>query len=210
MIKVKICGITNLKDARACAKAGADMVGFIFAKSTRKVLPTSVRSIISKLPKSIKKVGVFVNEKQNAVNRLVRYCGLDFVQLHGEETPGYCKKIKCAVIKAFRIGDRRLSLKDIKRYEGCVEAVLLDTYIKGKRGGTGRPFNWSLAKKIKTLGIPVILSGGLSPENIGDAVKKVRPFAIDLNSGVEDSPGKKNAKMLLKAVEIARRSCIMA
>lgn len=202
MVKIKICGITNLGDAKASAKLGVDFIGFIFAKSPRRITPSKAKKIIEQLPASIKKVGVFVNEKAETVNNISGYCGLDLVQLHGSEPPSYLKKIGRPVIKAFRIRDKR-SLNQLSRYKA--KAFLLDTYKKGKPGGTGETFNWDLAIAAKRYRRPVFLSGGLNPENILDAMKKVRPYAVDVSSGVEKKPGKKDIKKLNKLIKIVRK-----
>ena len=199
MVKIKICGITNLGDARASAKLGADFIGFIFAKSPRRITPLKAKKIIEQLPASIKKVGVFVNEKAETVNNISDYCGLDLVQLHGKESPNYLKKIKKPVIKAFRIRDKR-SLNQLSRYKA--KAFLLDTYKKGKPGGTGETFNWDLAVAAKKYRHPIFLSGGLNPENISGAIKKVKPYAVDVSSGVERKPGKKDIVKLKKIQEL--------
>lgn len=206
MTNIKICGITNLKDAKTCAGAGADIIGFVFAKSPRKITPEKAKSIISKLPHSIKKIGVFVNEGPAEVDRIAAYCGLDAVQLHGDETPAYCKKIKSRKIKAIRVRDIR-DIRKIGKYK--VDAVLLDTYSKGKFGGTGKKFDWDLAKRAKKYNIPLILSGGLTPDNLEKAILQVKPHAVDISGGVELKPGKKDAKMIKKAVAIAKSKSII-
>ena len=207
MTKIKICGTTDLKDALAAAEAGADAVGFVFAQSPRRITPKKAKEIISKLPPFISAVGVFVNQRPKIINKIIKTCGLNYVQLHGDETPADCRKIKGKVIKAFRVKDKK-SLKAISRYS--VSAVLLDTFSPEKYGGTGKAFNWELAVKAKKFGMPVILAGGLGTGNLLKAIRKVKPFAVDVSSGIESRPGKKDGRMLRKAVEIARRSCIMA
>jgi phosphoribosylanthranilate isomerase len=206
MTKIKICGITNLKDALMAAKLGADAIGFVFAKSTRRITPEKAGDIVLKLPWKLVRIGVFVNEKPERVNRVVRVCGLDLVQLHGDETPAYCKKISSRIIKAVRIKSKK-DIEKIKKYK--VAAVLLDAYSKSKYGGTGKTFDWNLAKNVKRSKVPVILSGGLNEKNIMEAIKKVRPYAVDVSSGVESSPGCKNAKKMKKVIEIAKRGCII-
>ena len=200
MAKIKICGITNLSDAQAASQLGADAVGFIFAKSPRRISPSKAGKIAASLPPFISKVGVFVNEKSSRVNKIAKECRLDYVQLHGEESPEYVKKIKLPVIKALRIKDRS-TLRQIKKLK--VEALLLDTYEKGRRGGTGKTFNWNIAKAAKKFGIPVILSGGLTPGNVSRAIKKVKPYAVDASSGVELYPGKKSIMKLKKFIKRA-------
>lgn len=197
-VKVKICGITNFKDAATAVKLGASALGFIFARSPRQIKPHKARSIIRGIPPFVRTVGVFVNEGLAEIRDAMQYCGLDLIQLHGDESPGLCNELMPYTIKALRIKDESC-LRASRAYQGKVRALLLDTYSKEKAGGTGKTFDWSLAIKIKELGIPIILSGGLGPSNIDMAIHTVRPYAVDVNSGVEDYPGKKNPN-LMKAV----------
>lgn len=195
MVKVKICGITNLKDALAACSYGADAIGFVFAKSPRRVSPETARSIIKRLPPYIVTVGVFVNEDKGKVRRIAADCGLHCLQFHGDETPGYCNyfKSKYKIVKAVRVRDND-SLADLNKYN--VDAFLLDSYVQGKRGGTGVKFNWNLAVKAKRYGKPVILAGGIRIENVKDAIKKVRPYAIDVSSAIEKAPGRKDRDLM--------------
>ena len=195
MTKIKICGITNYDDAMAAVDAGADALGFIFAKSPRQVEPEQARDIIMKLPPFVKTVGVFVNEDNKRINELINYCGIDNVQLHGDENPETCKMFMPRSIKALKIKDES-SIEQCDRYNETVKAFLLDTYSKTAEGGTGKTFNWDLALKVKKLGIPIILAGGISPSNINEAIEKVKPYAIDLSSGVEERPGKKDHALI--------------
>ncbi len=200
MILVKICGITNLEDALLAAELGADALGFIFAESPRRISPQDVQAIIYKLPPLIKTVGVFVNEDPARIKRIQSFCGLDLIQLHGEESPEQCQDLRPHAIKAFRIqngGD----IENIRRYRGVVRAILLDTFQKGKAGGTGMTFDWSLAVKAKETGIPLILAGGLGPENIQEAMTIVKPYAVDINSGIEERPGKKDPVLMKQLME---------
>jgi phosphoribosylanthranilate isomerase len=188
-IKVKICGMTQLQDAVFAVEQGADAVGFIFyKKSPRAVTMKTVREIISKLPPLVDTVGVFVNESVDRVNKIADYCGLDLVQLHGEESPAFCRKIKRRVVKAFRVKDLQ-SIKQLEKYP--VSGFLLDTFSENLHGGTGKTFDWTLALPAKKIG-PVILAGGLTPRNIRQAVSQVRPYGVDVCSGVEKSPGVKD------------------
>lgn len=188
-VKVKVCGMTQLKDALFAAEQGADAVGFIFyKKSPRSVTMKVVREIISKLPPLVDTVGVFVNETSDRVNKIADYCGLDLVQLHGEESPAFCRKIKRRVIKAFRVKDLQ-SIKQLEKYP--VSGFLLDTFSEQMHGGTGKTFDWNLALPAKKFG-PVILAGGLTPRNIRQAVSQARPYGVDVSSGVEKSPGVKD------------------
>ena len=188
-IKVKICGMTQLKDALFAVEQGVDAVGFIFyKKSPRAVTMKTVREIIAKLPPLVDTVGVFVNESAERVNKLADYCGLDLVQLHGEESPAFCRKIHRRVIKAFRVKDLQ-SIKQLEKFP--VSGFLLDTFSDDLHGGTGKTFDWNLALPAKKMG-PVILAGGLTPRNILQAVRQVRPYGVDVCSGVEKSPGIKD------------------
>jgi phosphoribosylanthranilate isomerase len=188
-IKVKICGMTQLKDALFAVEQGVDAVGFIFyEKSPRAVTMKTVRKIITKLPPLVDTVGVFVNESAERVNKIADYCGLDLVQLHGEESPAFCRKIHRRVIKVFRIKDLQ-SIKQLEKYP--VSGFLLDTFSDNLHGGTGKTFDWNLALPVKKIG-PVILAGGLTPCNIRQAVSQVRPYGVDVCSGVEKSSGIKD------------------
>jgi phosphoribosylanthranilate isomerase len=199
-VKVKVCGTTRLKDALLAVECGADAIGFIFyKKSPRYVTAKTVKDISAKLPPFVNRVGVFVNETAERINRIADRCGLDAVQLHGDESPALCKKIKCRVIKAVRVKDAA-SLKSMSRYE--VDGFLLDTYKEDQWGGTGKVFDWELAVRAKKYG-PVIIAGGLNPRNVKVAIKNVEPYGVDVSSGVEQSPGKKDpgkVKAFLKAV----------
>ena len=197
---IKICGITNLRDAEDAVSFGADALGFVFAKSPRKIEPESAKDIIKEIKGAALCVGVFVNELSEKVEETAEYCGLDAVQLHGDETPLYCANIKVdRIIKAFRIKDTA-SLEAIKGYDN-VFAYLLDTFSKDKYGGTGRAFDWDIAVKAKSLGKPIILSGGLNSGNIGEAIKVIRPYGVDISSSIESEPGKKDAGLMKCIIE---------
>jgi phosphoribosylanthranilate isomerase len=145
-------------------------------------------------------VGVFVNEDPDTIKKIIQYCGLDLVQLHGDESPDLCHDLMPYPIKAFRPKEEK-DLSAVKPYRGRIRALLFDTYSKEKRGGTGKTFDWELAIKGKKLGVPVILAGGLSPSNIEQAISTVRPFAVDVNSGIEDRPGKKSSALMKTLME---------
>jgi len=182
-------------------KLGVDAVGFIFAPSQRRIEPEKARAIISLLPPFLHTVGVFVNETPAVIRRIVEYCGIDLVQLHGDETPDTCVELMPRSIKAFQIRDES-SLQSAESYSKKVRAFLFDAYSKEKRGGTGNTFDWDLAIRGKELGMPVILSGGLNPSNIESAIAAVRPYAVDVNSGVEEGPGRKSPILLEKLMKI--------
>jgi phosphoribosylanthranilate isomerase len=195
MVKIKICGITNLEDALLAAELGADALGFIFyAKSPRKVAPEIAREIIAQLPPFVASVGVFVDEAAAVVQDLAAQMRLDWVQLHGQESPDYCRNLGRKVIKAFRIQDEG-SLSLLADYRGAAQALLLDTYKKGQVGGTGEIFNWHLARKAKEYG-PIILAGGLTADNVAMAIATAGPAAVDAASGTEAAPGRKDLDKL--------------
>ena len=194
--------MTQLKDAVFAAEQGADAVGFIFyKKSPRSVTMKVVREIILKLPPFVDTVGVFVNESAEKVNKVADYCGLDLVQLHGEESPAFCRKIRRRVIKAFRVIDLQ-SIRQMEKYS--VGGFLLDTFCEDLHGGTGKTFDWNLALPAKKIG-PVIMAGGLTPRNIRQAVKQVRPYGVDVCSGVEKSPGIKDLEKVRAFMANIRR-----
>jgi len=195
LVRVKVCGITNLTDAMIAAELGAHGLGFIFAPSPRRVSPEAAQNIIKRLPPFVQAVGVFVNENPGRIKEIMDYCGLDLVQLHGEESPDMCKALMPRCIKAIRIGTK-VNLKLLQGYEGKVRALLLDTHFHKIRGGTGEVFDWRLAAHAKGAGLPIILAGGLNPGNVKEAVEKVKPMGVDVNSGVEQRPGKKSPMLL--------------
>lgn len=194
-VKVKICGITRLDDALAAVEAGANALGFVFFEpSPRNITAQQAAAIVSKLPPFVSKVGVFVNPTEEFVRHKVWDCGLDTVQFHGDETPGFCRCFApLKVVKSFRIRDAA-SLDALPPY--ATDAWLLDSQVEGKLGGSGVTFNWELAWQAKEHGRPVILAGGLTPENVAEAIHEVWPYAVDVSSGVEEAPGRKNAKLI--------------
>ena len=203
-VAVKICGITDYEDASVAVELGANALGFIFADSPRRITRQKARDNISVMPPFVKTVGVFVNEGPDVIRTVKHYCGLDLVQLHGDESPDLCWELMPYTIKALRIKDES-SLRTCRKYRGKIRALLLDTYAKNQAGGTGKTFDWQLAIKIKQLGIPIILAGGLGPSNIDDAISTVRPNAVDVNSGVEERPGKKSPALIKELMEKVRR-----
>ena len=200
MTRVKICGITNREDALLAIEMGADALGFIFAESPRRITPINAKAIIHNLPPLVKTVGVFVNEEPAGIKEIKSLCGLDLIQLHGDESSEICRELMPHSIKTFRI-QNETDLKNIKRYQGTVRAILLDTFQEGKAGGTGKTFDWSLAVKAKETGLPIILAGGLGPENIQEAIATVKPYALDINSGIEERPGKKDPILMKQLME---------
>ncbi len=199
-VRIKICGITNFEDALKACSLGIDVIGFNFyKKSSRYILPSKAREISLKLPPFISVVGVFVNEKIEKIRKITSECFLSAVQLHGDETPEFVEKLNLPVIKAFRIKGEK-DTEEIRKYTGKVKAFLLDTYVKGEFGGTGKNFNWEIARKVKKFNVPVILAGGINPLSVKDAIKEVKPFAIDVASGVERKPGIKDFHLMKELV----------
>lgn len=209
MVRVKICGITNLEDALAVCEYGADAIGFIFyKKSPRFIEPEKAKEIIRELPPFVTTVGVFVDEDANMINEIVKTVGLHAVQLHGSESPEFCEGISGKIIKTFKmkgaqvVGARGHGVsQEAERYR--VSAYLLDTYKEGVEGGTGALFNWGVAKEAAKAG-RLILAGGLTPENVKQAIKIVTPYAVDVSSGVEESPGKKDLIKVMEFIEKAK------
>lgn len=189
MVKVKICGNTTLDDAMAAVEAGADAVGFVFyAKSPRAVEPQAAAAIVARLPPFVTSVGVFVNEDLSVVRRVMEECGLPLAQLHGDESPQYCAELERPALKAIRLRDRQ-DLEGLALYQ--VSGIVLDAFVEGAPGGTGMTFDWTLACEAKGP-VPIILAGGLTPGNVAEAIRRVRPYGVDVSSGVEASPGKKD------------------
>ena len=193
-MRVKICGITNNKDAHAAVEHGADALGFVFAKSPRQITKEQARDIINNLPPFVSPVGVFVDEQIDTLKEICDFCGIHTVQLHGNEPPLYLNDLRgYKIIKAFRIREED-DLKPLANYKP--HAFLLDSFVKGVMGGTGVSFNWEIARQARKYGT-IILSGGLTSENVKEAIQMVKPYAVDVSSGVESSPGKKD-KLLVK------------
>ncbi len=201
MTKIKICGITNLNDAKIAVDYGADAIGFVFAESVRKVNREKVKAIVRKLPPFVTFVGLFVNETAKNIENICSYCGLNAVQLHGNEPPGFLNKLKhYKVIKAFRIKNER-DIDPINKYKS--DAVLLDGYAENKMGGSGTAFDWKIVKKVKTSS-PIIIAGGLTHVNVSRAIKIANPYGVDVSSGVEIKPGKKDRKLIKKFIDAVK------
>jgi phosphoribosylanthranilate isomerase len=204
MVKVKICGITNLKDARQAIEAGATFIGFNFyERSPRYVTPSAAKRIMQSLPKKVKAVGVFVNETENKMLTIVRQIGLSQVQLHGEESPETVARLQrtLPVIKAIRVR-KSFSTTELSRYKNA-SAFLLDGFDRHRRGGSGKSFRWDIALRAKRVG-RIFLAGGLTPANIGEAIRSARPYAVDVCSGVEAKPGKKDPAAVNNFMRAAR------
>ncbi len=201
-MQVKICGITNVEDALCAAENGAAAVGFIFyPPSPRYIDPQKARDISERLPVHLVKVGVFVNEKEQVIRRIFEDCRLDMLQLHGDESPAFCRQFPFRlVIKALELK----SDKDLSRAENFdVAAILVDARHAGLYGGTGKTANWNLAQKVS---LPLILSGGLKEDNVIEGLQQVRPAALDINSGVEERPGKKDAAKIERILRIIKQA----
>lgn len=189
-VKVKICGITSVEDAQMAIAAGADLLGFVFyEKSPRHVTLEQAAAIARTVPPYVLRVGLFVNAPEAEVGEALSACGLQLLQFHGDETPEYCRQFSAMSMKAFRVKDAA-TIQSLPEYP--TDAWLLDAFVPGQQGGTGHTFNWDLAVEAVKLGRPVFLAGGLTPENVGEAVRRVRPFGVDVSSGVEAGPGKKD------------------
>ncbi len=208
-VKIKICGITSVEDAGAAVEAGADALGFMLTEvSSRKISTEAAAKIIHQLPPFVAKVGVFVDPTEEFVRAAIAETGIDTLQFHGDESPEFCLRFGAIkVYKAFRVKDAG-ALQAMPAYD--TDAWLLDSYVRGKAGGTGEVFNWDIACQAKESGRPIILAGGLNPENVAQAVHEVWPFAVDVSSGVATAPGKKDHRLIrdfcaaVRAIEAER------
>jgi phosphoribosylanthranilate isomerase len=203
MVKIKICGITNIDDAMAAVDLGADALGFNFyKKSPRYIDPQKAAEIITQLPPFVVPVAIFVNEREDRILETLKTACIHGIQLHGDETPEFCQRFGNHVIKAFQVKDKE-SLKHMSHYR--VSAYLLDSYREGMRGGTGETFDWHLAVVAKTFG-RIILAGGLNPDNVAEAVKLVQPYGVDVAGGVEREKGIKDHAKLKKFITEVRKA----
>ena len=205
MTRIKICGITNLDDGLEAIAAGVDALGFVFVPNTpRYITPSQAKLVIKQLPPFITNVGLFVDNEIGEIEDIVNHCKLDAVQLHGNESPEMCTKIRfqTKVIKSFHVKKEPQVLRnEIENYR--VDAYLLDTFIKGKAGGTGQTFDWRIAEGLSQR---IILAGGLTPDNIGTAIAQLQPYGVDVSSGVEKSPGKKDTNKIYSFVRQVRKA----
>ena len=203
MIPVKVCGITNVEDGKLAVNCGASAIGLIFyEKSPRYIHPEKAKEITRALPDSISKVGVFVNSPIDSINSIIEKTGINFAQLHGDETPEFFGKIPLPVIKAMQVSD---SLNLEKRLDFDVHALLLDSYHPTQYGGTGNTFDWTKHDWSK-LELPLILSGGIAPENVLAGINALNPEAVDVNSGVETSPGKKDEEKMVAFFNVLKET----
>lgn len=207
-VRVKICGMTRLADAQCAVDHGVDALGFIFyERSPRMIAPQSAAAIIRQLPPFVDAVGVFVNEELDQVVRHIRECRLAYAQLHGTESPEYCRTLieraaPCQMLKAIRVGSQTTAA-EVASYQHVVQGYLLDTYQKNAVGGTGETFDWALIDRLQ-LGRPFLLAGGLDAGNIREALERVCPYGVDANSGLEDAPGQKNHHRIGKFIAAVR------
>lgn len=200
---IKICGLTTQEEAQTCVALGADWLGFnCYPPSKRYLAPDKIQAIVAKMPASVQTVGVFVNESAETVNQIVADTGLTWVQLHGDESPHYAATLKTNYFRAFRVSPQ-FQLPTIEAYRAPY--FLLDSYHPQLYGGTGDSFNWEIALQAKQFG-QLILAGGLTPENVAEAIQKVQPFGVDVCSGVEASPGVKDLRQLERFITAVRRA----
>jgi len=202
--KVKICGITSVADGLAAAAAGADMIGLMFYDgSPRRVTLARAAEIVRALPPFVLRVGVFVNPDEAQVTEAIAACGLNLLQFHGDEDSDFCTQFGVMSVKALRVQSAE-SLQTLANFH--TDAFLLDAHSKAGLGGTGEKFNWELAVEAQKFGKPIFLAGGLTPENVAAAVRQVRPFAVDVSSGVESAPGKKDAARVRAFIQAVRQA----
>jgi phosphoribosylanthranilate isomerase len=203
MTRVKICGITNQEDAQRAASCGADAVGFQFADTPRRVAPETARAILNELDPLVTGVAVFVDAPSAEVRRVLESTGCAAAQLHGSEPPEHIEALApYAVIKVIRVRGS-LDASELDRYKGA-RAILLDTYVAGLAGGTGRRFDPEIARGLVQEGWRVIVAGGLTPDNVGEVVRRVRPYAVDVGSGVESGPGRKDHEKVARFIAAVR------
>jgi phosphoribosylanthranilate isomerase len=197
--RVKVCGITEKADVIHAVEAGVDALGFIFAEgSPRRVEPEKAKELLRSVPPFVDSVGVFVNEDPDLVTDIVKYCGLTMVQLHGSEPVDYCQLMPVRILKAFSV-KADTDASELDKYKDVAAGYLLDTYHKEMAGGSGQSFDWRLVKDLQVPG-PLFLAGGLGPDNIREAIRAVHPFAVDVNSGVEIEPGRKDHEKISELV----------
>lgn len=207
-IKIKICGITNAQDAQVSVEAGADALGFVFySKSPRWIEPAVAKRIIAQLPLFVLSVGVFVNQDQETIRHIYDECGLSFAQLHGDETSTFCESLGRPVLRALRLQDRG-SLLALAEYKGRmgVRGFVVDAFSSDAYGGTGQTVDWTLAREVAK-SAPILLAGGLTPNNVQEAIQQVQPYGVDVSSGVEEAPGKKDPEKIRAFTQAVRLEC---
>jgi phosphoribosylanthranilate isomerase len=206
--KIKICGITNLEDAGVAVEAGADALGFVFYSQSPRCIESAIaKRIIAQLPPFVIPVGVFVNHDQETIRNVFDECGLAFAQLHGDETPTFCESLGRPVLRALRLRDRG-SLLALAEYKGRmgVRGFVVDAFSTEAYGGTGQTVDWSLAREVAQAA-PILLAGGLTANNVQEAIRQVQPYGVDVSSGVEKSPGQKDPKKIRTFTQAVRLEC---
>jgi phosphoribosylanthranilate isomerase len=207
-IKIKICGITNLEDAGVAVEAGADALGFVFYSQSPRCIESAIaKRIIAQLPPFVIPVGVFVNHDQETIRNVFDECGLAFAQLHGEETPTFCESLGRPVLRALRLRDRG-SLLALAEYKGRmgVRGFIVDAFSTQAYGGTGQTVDWSLAREVAQAA-PILLAGGLTANNVQEAIRQVQPYGVDVSSGVEKNPGQKDHEKIHTFTQAVRLEC---
>ena len=199
-IKIKICGLTREQDVQACVGVGVDALGFVFTKSPRQITASRATELTSLVPDGILKVGLFLNQAEAEVQQVLSTVGLDVLQFHGTETADYCRQFDLPYLKSVSMLDDGALQRAANEFPDAM-GLLLDSHIAGKAGGSGQVFDWSL---IRHGSIPVWLAGGLNPSNVTTAVQQVKPYAVDVSSGVESSPGIKSAEKISAFIDAAR------
>jgi phosphoribosylanthranilate isomerase len=205
LIKIKICGITSMEDAEVAVSAGADALGFVLYKNSPRLAdPAVVRRIVAGLPPFVLPIGVFVNEEADTVRALMDECGLALAQLHGDEPASYCQNLGRPALKALRLKDRGTFLA-LAEFQGRanVRGFVIDTFSDQAYGGTGQTVDWALAAEAAR-SASILLAGGLTPTNVADAIRQVRPYGVDVSSGVEERPGKKDPAKVKAFIDAAR------
>jgi phosphoribosylanthranilate isomerase len=210
MIRIKICGITRSEDAILAVEAGADAIGVVFAKSPRQVTVRQARAVVAALPPFFPAVGVFVNARATTVLRTVAEVGLSAVQLHGDESAEYPAKLGgIRIVKALRVRDRAF-VEQVRAFRDAgVSAILLDAFSPKARGGSGKRFDWDLVVGARDAGAlenvpPLILAGGLTAENVAAGIRRLRPWGVDVSSGVEETPGVKSQEKIVRFIAAVR------
>jgi phosphoribosylanthranilate isomerase len=199
---VKICGLTCSGDVQAALDAGADALGFMFYEPSARYVPVEQAELLCRaVPSTTLRVGVFVDAAEECIREAAQRCGLHLLQFHGQESPEFCRRFAVPVVRAFRVRGPEV-LEDLVRFKTA--GWLLDSYVPGQRGGTGATFNWDVAASAVALGRPVWLAGGLHPGNVGEAIRRVRPDAVDVSSGVEHAPGRKDPERMRAFVQAVR------
>lgn len=199
-----MCGITNTEDALSAVEMGADALGFIFYSGSKRYIdPAKASEIVSALPPFVSAVGVFVNQGIDEIKEAARISGIDTLQLHGDESPEFCAGLDYKVIKAIRVKDA-VNTEEVELYP--VRAILFDKHSDELYGGTGRSFDWGVLRDIE-ISKKIVISGGLTPENVSGAIEMIKPYAVDVSTGVEDSPGRKNRIKMKKFIEAVKDGC---